>query len=215
MEGRFETENASRGRLECAGPDRKRRFIRGLERGCKVRGRSGGHHRPSRGRRIRGSPKTRKRHNRKMRESGKPEDPSPATLVEREFGATRRFTAGEAGRCKSRGNPELHRRERRKMSNPGKPGDSSDGAAEGENSGKPENSPPAQLEDAGCEETRNLIGRLNGTMHGPSNLRVHHIETPETSVSGVFVFGAACRIASSPCASWRAAAGFPDKARPG
>jgi hypothetical protein len=30
--------------------------------------------------------------------------------------------------------------------------------------------------------------RLKGTMHGPSNLRVHPIETPETPVSGVFVF---------------------------
>jgi len=47
----------------------------------------------------------------------------------------------------------------------------------------------AQLEDAGSEETRNLIGRLHGTMHGPSDLRVHCIETPGTPVSGVFIFG--------------------------
>ena len=31
-----------------------------------------------------------------------------------------------------------------------------------------------------------LIGRLNGTMHDPSNLRVCHIKASETRVSGAF-----------------------------
>jgi len=44
-------------------------------------------------------------------------------------------------------------------------------------------------EEAGFEETRSLIAGLNGTMHGLSNLRVCHNKTPETSVSGVLVFG--------------------------
>jgi hypothetical protein len=30
---------------------------------------------------------------------------------------------------------------------------------------------------------------LNGTMHGSSNLRFRYMQTPETPVSGVFVYG--------------------------
>jgi hypothetical protein len=48
---------------------------------------------------------------------------------------------------------------------------------------------PALSGDVGGEETRSLIERLDGTMHGPSKLRLHRIETPETPVSGVFVCG--------------------------
>jgi len=46
-----------------------------------------------------------------------------------------------------------------------------------------------KLQDAGYGVTRRPIAGLNGTMIGSSNLRVHSIETPGTSVSGVFVCG--------------------------
>jgi hypothetical protein len=38
--------------------------------------------------------------------------------------------------------------------------------------------------------TRERIGKLNGTMLGPSNLWFTAIEAPETPVSGAFVFAA-------------------------
>jgi hypothetical protein len=47
---------------------------------------------------------------------------------------------------------------------------------------------PAQLEDWEFGATRRLIGRLNGTMLGPGTCEFTAIETPETSVSGVFIF---------------------------
>ena len=52
---------------------------------------------------------------------------------------------------------------------------------------KLEDPSPAQPEDAGSEETRGLSVRLKGTMHGPYPCEFAVIETPETSVSGVFV----------------------------
>src|ERR1039458_6611045 len=45
-----------------------------------------------------------------------------------------------------------------------------------------------KMQDSGQPEDAWI--RLNGTMHDSSNLRVYPIETPETSVSGVFVFRA-------------------------
>jgi hypothetical protein len=102
--------------------------------------------RPSRRCRIRGNPET---HGRQtgMRDSGQPEDPSPAPLGERRFGATRRFTDGTAGRCGIQGNLENHqpgpedagigatrslcRRGRRRVRDSGQPEDPPAGAAEG------------------------------------------------------------------------------------
>jgi hypothetical protein len=40
-------------------------------------------------------------------------------------------------------------------------------------------------EDAGVEETRSLIARLNGTMRGPMSCKGIQ-KAPETPVSGVF-----------------------------
>ena len=52
----------------------------------------GSHHRPSRRRRIRSAPKTRKRYRRRVRDSGKPGDPSDSSAKGK----------------RSRGNPETH-----------------------------------------------------------------------------------------------------------
>jgi hypothetical protein len=86
--------------------------------------------RPSRRCRSRGNPETQIRQT-GVRDSGQPEDPSPARSRDRGFGATRRFTLGDAGRCRSRGNPELVSPGRRRVRDAGKPVDPPDGAAEG------------------------------------------------------------------------------------
>jgi len=75
-------------------------------RGCKVPVKAGSHHRPSCGSRIRGNPKTRKRHNRKMREPGKLGDASTAKPKERRIGATRGSATGDAERGEDSGQPE-------------------------------------------------------------------------------------------------------------
>ncbi len=54
-------------------------------------------------------------------------------------------------------------------------------------SGSPGEPEAGHTEDAGGEETRNRIGRVDGAKDGPGNLRVHFIETPETTVSGVSI----------------------------
>ena len=76
--------------------------------------------RPSRRCRIRGNPETQIRQT-GMRDSGQPEDPSLASPRDRNIGATRRFTLGDAGRCKSRGNPGIHHRHSRRMRMRGNP----------------------------------------------------------------------------------------------
>ena len=75
-----------------------------------------------------------------MRDSGQPENSSPAKLEERRLGATRSFTANDAGRyeepgqpgasvtgtargCSIRGNPKKHRWHRWRVRNSGQPGD--------------------------------------------------------------------------------------------
>jgi hypothetical protein len=137
--------------------------------------------------------------------SGKPEDSSQAKLEERRFGATRRFTkgaaermrdsrrledpspvqpedagagetrsliAGETGGARMRGNPETRPK----------------GTPKGmRDSRQLEDPPPAQPEDAGCGETRNLIEWLKRTMIVQATCGETVIETPETSVPGVFV----------------------------
>jgi hypothetical protein len=87
----------------------------------------------------------------------------------RERGATRELTVGNAGRCavraiagalrgvaeaEMRGNPEIHRLRCRRI---------------GE-SRRLEAPSPVQRKNAGCEEARECIGKLNGTMFDPSNL---------------------------------------------
>jgi hypothetical protein len=62
------------------------------------------------------------------------------------------------------------------------------GRAEGcGNRGNPKLHRGRSLRDAVSGATRRLSAGLNGLMNGPSNVRVHPIETPETPVSGVFV----------------------------
>jgi len=137
----------------------------------------GSHHRPSRRCRSRGNPKTHGRHNRRMwdtgRLSGRPVKPS--TSVEKglkpwgNLGSRleRRWKIGQ------RGNPEPDRREhwRERLR-----GDS-------------ENHPPVLLKDEKMRETadspfgtvrrgeagatRSRIARLQGAMHGTSNLRAN------------------------------------------
>lgn len=163
----------------------------------------GSHHRPSRRCRSRGNPKTHGRHNRRMwdtgRLSGRPVKPS--TSVEKglkpwgNLGSRleRRWKIGQ------RGNPEPDRREhwRERLR-----GDS-------------ENHPPVLLKDEKMRETadspfgtvrrgeagatRSRIARLQGAMHGTSNLRDHHYETPERQLSGVFVCAGQLRFALSIC----------------
>jgi hypothetical protein len=48
---------------------------------------------------------------------------------------------------------------------------------------------PAQREDAECEETCNLNGTLMGRCMVQVFCEFTAIETPEASVSGVFIFG--------------------------
>ena len=121
---------------------------------------AGSHHRPSRKCRIRGRSKTQMRQNRRMRDSGKPGDPSLAPPEERRFGATRRFTAGTAGGCENRGEAEIHRRESRRVRNPRQLGNPSEGSRRSRGFGATRRfTPSAQPEDAGFGETRRLIGR--------------------------------------------------------
>ena len=54
-------------------------------------------------------------------------------------------------------------------------------------SGSPEEPEAGRTEDAGGEATRNRVGSVDGTRDSPGNLRVHFIETPETTVSGVSI----------------------------
>jgi hypothetical protein len=170
----------------------------------------------------RGNPEIRRRQSRRMRDSRKLEEPSPAPgrcrlwgnpethrkalLEERRLGETRRITAGTAEGCGIRGNSMNHRRKSRKMQNSGRPEDCIERRGRTvEDAGRPGDLKPAtpkdvereetrrthrrhSSRDAGSEETRSLIAKLNGTIHGPNALRVHTIEAPETPVSGVFVF---------------------------
>jgi len=53
--------------------------------------------------------------------------------------------------------------------------------------GSPGEPEAAHTEDAGSEETRNRVGTVNGTRDSPANLKVHFIEAPETTVSGVLI----------------------------
>lgn len=61
------------------------------------------------------------------------------------------------------------------------------GGAENANAGRPGNANPAPPEDAGAGETRYPVTKLDGTIDDPMNLRAQK-KTPETQVSGVFVF---------------------------
>ena len=54
---------------------------------------------------------------------------------------------------------------------------------------KVETPSPAQLKERADGATRSFIGELNGTMLGPGTCEFTAIETPETSVPGVFVCG--------------------------
>jgi len=56
-------------------------------------------------------------------------------------------------------------------------------------SGSPGEPEAGHTEDAGGEETRNRIGRGGRGERWSSNLWVHFIETPETTVSGVSIVG--------------------------
>ena len=85
---------------------------------------------------------------------------------------------GGTGEAKRRGNPELGLQSRRRM----------------RESGQLEAPSPAQSEDAGFGATWNLVRRLNGTIDGSRTCRITAIETPGTSVSGVFVFGRCLRL---------------------
>jgi hypothetical protein len=159
--------------------------------------------------RIRGNPETCRRQCRKMRDLGRPKASSeagreergrgatrgfarPAPLKDARFGETRRSIADIAGRCRTRGDSRPHRkaaREKRRC-----------GATR-------RFAWPAPLKDARFEETRRSIagtarrcgmrGNLqpnriaDGAMHGSRSCEFTAIETPGTSVSGVFIFGAA------------------------
>jgi len=92
-----------------------------------------------------------------MRDSGIPEDPSPAKLEERAPGIPGESPPGEAGGCKNRGNPGLHRRESRKVRETGKPGD-----------------PPFGRRRRGCGETRSLTGGTAGRCRKRGNPEPHH-----------------------------------------
>lgn len=73
---------------------------------------------------------------------------------------------------KIRGNPEIRRRRGISVLSTGQPG----------------NAWLAKLEDAGIEETRNPITKLNGTMHDPMSYKIITEGARGRKVSGVFIF---------------------------
>jgi hypothetical protein len=67
--------------------------------------------------------------------------------------------------------------------NSGEPGDGEAARLQKGDSGSPGEPEAADTEDAGGEETRNRIGRVDGTSDSPGEQRVHFIETPENGSS--------------------------------
>jgi hypothetical protein len=119
-------------------------------------------------------------------------------------GATRRFVRQErrrmekrgnsklhrwqAGRCRSQGNLRTHHRRDWKRINGATRRFARQKRRRMEKRG---NSKLYRWQAGGCRSQGNLRTHheADGTVHGPSNLRVRRIRTPEASVSGVFVFG--------------------------
>ena len=142
------------------------------------------------GAKIRGDPEIHQRHRRRVRNSRRLGDPPD----------------GAAEGTKIRGDPENRRRHCRKMWNPGRPGDSSQGETGRHeirgnskirqtvalkrigDSRQLDDPSPAKPGDAGGGETRSLTSRLMGRCMVQVTCEVTIIETPETPVSGVFVF---------------------------
>jgi len=195
VEGRFKSENASRARWECAGLGWARRFIRrlGLGGGCKVRVKSGSHHRPAvnagfgdaRRRRcgsaegcgIRGNPEIHRWHSRKMRIRGNPRTHRRRSWRSGDSGQPGDSPKAQPKGCEIRGDSKIHRRCSRKMQEPGKPGASSQ----------------AKLEERGCGETRRLgqRGRRKGCeirgnskIHRRHSLKMQDAGQPGTSSNG-------------------------------
>jgi hypothetical protein len=124
-----EIEAASRVRQECARPSGTRRFIRGASRGCKVRGLTGNHRRPSRLSRIRGNPKTQRRQRQGKETRGNP------NLQPR----------AQSRGCVIRGNSNIHPRAQRKDAPVRKP---SNGQPE---SRRPKRQPSTHGATRGCQ----------------------------------------------------------------
>jgi hypothetical protein len=137
--------------------------------------------------RSRGNPETHRRQRRRVR--------NPRELGDPLTGAAGRENSGKpgglnlaSGGCRSQGNLRTHRRRDWKRIN---------GATrrfvrqERRRMEKRGNSKLYRWQAGGCRSQGNLRTHheADGTVHGPSNLRVRRIRTPEASVSGVFVFG--------------------------
>jgi len=73
---------------------------------------------------------------------------------------------------KIRGNPEIRRRRGISVLSTGQPGEAW----------------LAKPEDAGIEETRNPIKKLNGTMHDPMSYKIITEDARDRKVSGVFIW---------------------------
>ena len=158
MGSRTEIESASRVGLGYASPDWTRRFIRGSAEDAKFED-------------SRDPSSTQPQ----MQDSGKPEDakrqPPEGARSEETWRSISRRRRG----VKIRGDPKTHRQAIPKDRSAGATRSFISGTAERmRNSRKLDDPSPARPEYAGTGATRSLIGRLKGTMHGPSNLRGQH-----------------------------------------
>jgi hypothetical protein len=129
----------------------------GAAGGCAVRGNSRSYPTVAAGDEgARGNPRTHRRQCRKMRCAGQLADASKARRL------------GGVAVARMRGNPEIHRL-RAEGPKGRRIGDSR----------RLEAPSPVQRKDAGCEETRECIGKLNGTMFDPSTCEFIAIEASE------------------------------------
>jgi hypothetical protein len=102
------------GPLKDAGLEETRRTIAGTAGRSRNRGDPGNHREAKLEAESWGNLELRRRQSRRMRDSRKLDEPSPAP-----------------GRCRIRGNPKTHRKAMLKVEEPGKPGDATGGGAEG------------------------------------------------------------------------------------